>query len=104
MAYKNYTVQSWTNTPQYETMEYENEEGDMVSEEVEISHITYNEDERFYGIDDAIAHYDSLDLSSGGAIIFYIINVEGGYKTFRHSHLTFPSGHEEDILNEINGG
>jgi len=101
MAYKHYTVQSWTNTPQYETMEHENEEGETISEEVEVSPITYNEDERFYDIDDAIAHYDAIDLSSGGAIIFYRLTVEGGYTIFRHSDIVYEDGYEEDILEQL---
>ena len=101
MAYKDYTVQSWTNIPQYETMEYENEEGETVSEEVEISPITYNMDKTFYTIGEAIAHYDTIDLSAGGAIIFYRLTIAEGNKTFRHSFSPFEAAQEEKILKDI---
>tara|TARA_Y100000814_G_scaffold293633_1_gene276299 strand:- start:14070 stop:14375 length:306 start_codon:yes stop_codon:yes gene_type:complete len=101
MAYKHYTVQSWTNTPQHETMEHENEEGETISEEVEVSPITYNEDERFYNIGDAIEYYDTIDLSLGGAIIYYRLTVEGGYTIFRHSDIDYGDGYEDNILAQL---
>jgi|MDSW01.2.fsa_nt_gb hypothetical protein len=118
---KDFRVQTWSNTPQMETIEVEkidestepydlgfddeeeNEPSVILEEiEVEVSPITFNDEEEFDDIDSAIAYYDTLDLSNGGAHILYKAE-SGAYKSFRHSHIWKGKVNEQNLYNEIKG-
>tara|TARA_Y100001938_G_scaffold143458_1_gene216230 strand:+ start:2293 stop:2634 length:342 start_codon:yes stop_codon:yes gene_type:complete len=88
-----FIVVVWENTPTTEEKSYQDEDGNTVTETVEVDPFTITEYKEYTELDEAKSYYDSLDLSNGGAYINFDCNV-CGMETYRHSDRSLPADHE----------